>query len=456
MKRAPKAAGKPVATFPLHAQRVAIRANSADPSGLAGRPPGAPATQGDPILRARRFLALFAASLIAALPAHAFAQEPVDDSVSVRDRSRDEYDPLGMRFGGFTLHASVGLNATYNSNVTASEINEQEDVIFSVTPRARLQSNWSRHALSFEGGAAFDRYNDLDDADAETYYVGAVGRVDIGSNTQVSGIARYAQEVEERTNPDALTIESPVEYTRSELAASIQHTFNRVRLRGTVAQYEYDYDSAFGQDFRDMEETRFTGRVDVAVTPRIGWIFEASTDERDYKNTPTLSSDGTTYLTGVNVNLTDLMRGELTFGQFEREYPTGDVDGTAIAANLEWYITRLTTLTFFASQTGEESGAVVALPYTATNVGMRADHELQRNVILTGGVSFGERDYEPGGIAYDRQDEFFSADAGVDYIMNRRVAFNLRYRHEELESSGANRYRDFDQDVISAGVSLRL
>jgi hypothetical protein len=194
----------------------------------------------------------------------------------------------------------------------------------------------------------------------------------------------------------------------------------------------------------------------VAVTPRIGWIFEASTDERDYKNTPTLSSDGTTYLTGVNVNLTDLMRGELTFGQFEREYPTGDVDGTAIAANLEWYITRLTTLTFFASQTGEESGAVVALPYTATNVGMRADHELQRNVILTGGVSFGERDYEPGGIAYDRQDEFFSADAGVDYIMNRRVAFNLRYRHEELESSGANRYRDFDQDVISAGVSLRL
>jgi hypothetical protein len=25
-----------------------------------------------------------------------------------------------------------------------------------------------------------------------------------------------------------------------------------------------------------------------------------------------------------------------------------------------------------------------------------------------------------------------------------------------LESSGANRYRDFDQDVISAGVSLRL
>lgn len=449
-----KPAGKPAATFPLRAQTIANRANSADRSALAG-PREAPA-QGDSNVRLRSILAAFAASLIAALPAHAFAQE-VNDSVSVRDRPRDEYDPLGVRFGGFTLNASVGLNATHNSNVYAAETNEQDDLIFTVTPRARLQSNWSRHALTLEAGAAFDRYNDLDDENAETYFAGAVGRVDIGSNTSVSGIARYAREVEPRTNPDALTAGEPIEYDRSELAVSAQHTFNRVRVRGTLTHVEYDYHNATGaplQDFRDMEEDRLTGRAEVELTPRIGWIIEASTDERDYSNTPSLSSDGTTFLTGLNVNLTDLMRGEITVGTFERDYTGGSVDGTAIAANLEWYVTRLTTLTVFANQSGEDSGAVVALPYTATNYGARVDHELQRNVLLTGGVSFGERQYEAPG--YDRDDEYFSGDAGVEYIMNRRVAFNLRYRHEELESNGANRYRDFDQDVISAGVSLRL
>jgi hypothetical protein len=419
---------------------------------LAG-PRGALA-EGDLSLRARSILALFAAGLITALPAHAFAQE-INDSVAVADRSRDEYDPLGMRFGGFTLNASVGLTATHNSNVFASETNEQDDVIVAVTPRARLQSTWSRHALTLEGGASIDRYSDVDDEDAETFYLGAIGRVDIGSNTNISGIARYAQEVESRTGPDALTVAEPVEYTRRELGVSAQHTFNRVRLRGAFANVEYDYDDAggFDQDFRDSEENRFTGRVDVAITPRIGWVFEATTDEREYDNAPGLNSDGTTYLTGVNVNLTDLMRGEITFGQFERDYDFGgNVEGTAIAGNLEWYITRLTTLTFFAGQTGEESGAVVALPYTATNYGARVDHELQRNIILTAGVSLGDRDYE----IIDRDDEFFTGDAGVEYIMNRRVAFNLRYRHEELESNGVNRYRDFDQDVVSAGVSLRL
>jgi len=452
MARAFKPAGEPAATFPLHEQRVANWAKLADRSVFAG-PRGAPA-RGDSSLRARSLFAAFAAGLIAALPAHAFAQD-IDDSVSVRDRPRSEYDPLGTRLGGFTLHASVGLNATYNTNVYAAETNEQEDLIFTLTPRAQLQSNWSRHALSFDAGAAIDRYSDTTDEDAETYYFGALGRLDVGSNTQISGVARYAQEVEPRTSPDALTLAEPVEYTRRELGVTAEHRFNRVRLRGTFANYEYDYDDAGGidQDFRDMEENRLTGRVEVAVTPRVGWIFEATTDEREYSNAPLLNSDGVTYLTGINVNLTDLLRGEITFGQFQRDYDSGlDVEGTAIAANLEWYVTRLTTLSFFAGQTGEESGAFAAVPYTATNYGARVDHEIQRNIILTAGVALGDRDYE----IIDRSDEFFSADAGVEYIMNRRVSFNVQYRHEELESSGVNRYRDFDQDVISAGVRLRL
>lgn len=455
MTRAPKPAGMPEASFPPYAQHVANRPNSVDPSKSAG--PGEALAQGDPVLRARSVFAFVAASLIAALPAHAFAQE-VNDSVSVQNRARSDYDPLGMRFGGFTLNASVGVNAIYNSNIYAEEVTERDDVILRITPRASLQSNWSRHGLGFEAGAGIDRYNDYNSEDAETYYVGAQGRLDIGSNTQLSGFARYAREVEPRTNPDALTFGEPVEYDRSEVGVILQHTFNRLRLRGTYVHNDYDYRdiTGFPQSFRDSEEDRFTARADIELTPRIGWVVEASSDERKYRNAPALSSDGTTFLTGINVNLTDLMRGEITFGQFEREYSSGDVTGTAIAANLEWYVTRLTTLSFYANQSGEESGAVSAQPYTATYYGARVDHELQRNIILSAGVSFGERDYERGAINYDRNDEFFSFDAGAEYIMSRRVAFNVRYRHEELESNGLSGYRDFDQDVISAGVSLRL
>jgi hypothetical protein len=31
-----------------------------------------------------------------------------------------------------------------------------------------------------------------------------------------------------------------------------------------------------------------------------------------------------------------------------------------------------------------------------------------------------------------------------------------RYRHEEVQSDGLDRYRDFDANVVSLGLSLRL
>ncbi|WP_395645028.1 outer membrane beta-barrel protein [Terricaulis sp.] len=406
-------------------------------------------------MRASPFASLFAASLIALLPTHAFAQQAQsNEPISVRERPRPEYDPLGMRFGGFDLHAGLGLAAQTTDNVLATATNEQDDVVYHVTPEARLRSTWGRHALEIGAGADVQSYQDTSDADVTTYYVDGMGRLDIGTDTNVTARALLAHEAESFANPDALPGQERVEYDRTGASLAVAHTFNRVRLIGTAETRDFDFDDANGvdQDRRDYSEDSLTGRVEVAMSPRLFLVGQVTSDQRDYDNDPAVSSEGMTYLAGVRLELTDLIHGEITAGTFERDYDgaTGSVDGTAIAANVEWYVTQLTTLTFHASQGAQEGGASIDTPYTASEYGARVDHELLRNLILSASFTSGKRDYETIAL----EDETFAGTVEAIYLMNRRVDLNLRYAHEENDSTAAG--RDYEISGVYAGLRLHL
>jgi len=446
--------------FPRKAQPVAFRGSSADRSShsrrarLENQASRGALGEGEHLVRAHPVLSLFAASLIAFAPVHALAQDRDREArTSVRERPRPDYDPLGLRFGGFTLHATLDLDAVHSDNIFAEETGEDEDTIFVAALRTRLQSNWSRHALAIEAGGAASMYDEFASEDHETAFAGVSGRLDIGSRSNLSARARVAQEIEPRNDPDAPGQGIPlVEYERSELAVSAQHTFNRFRVTATAAQSQNEYDA--GQSFRDFEETSLTGRLEAELTPRIGLLAQATTDERDYDNTPALSSEGRTYLAGLTINLTDLMEGQVAVGHFERDYDSGiTTDGVAASANVEWYVTRLTTISFNARRNSEDVvGATTAIPYVESEYGGRVDHELMRNVILTAGAQFGRREYE----GIDRDDDFMRADVGADYLVNRRVVVRGRYMHDEVESEGVNRYRDYEENRFTLGVGLRL
>ena len=182
-----------------------------------------------------------------------------------------------------------------------------------------------------------------------------------------------------------LDSDPPTEYDRYDVTAGAEHRFARVLLRGDVDWTEYDYEGL--QDFRDNEETRFSGRVEVDVTPRLDLLLQASVDEFEYANTPTLDSEGQTYLVGVALD-GDLVTGEISVGYFERDYedPTVETfDGLAVAAALEWYITRLTTITFTGRQDAAHRQVRIELPDFGAHGGrerrrieQRADQKLAR------------------------------------------------------------------------------
>lgn len=406
----------------------------------------------EPDVRVRSgLISTIAASLVLLAPVHAVAQE-AQRNEGVQGRARPDYDAAGRRVGGFTLNAALNLYAGTNDNVLAQEdALAQDDTVYGFNPYASLASNWSRHALVLSAGADFNRHQDLGDEDTESNYLAAYGRLDVGRDTNFSGNARLANETEPRTAPDASGIAFPVEFSRADFSVGAEHTINRFRFSGGLGSSETDYDGT--QNFRDRTETYANGRISVAVSPRLALLADVRFDERDYDSQPNLNSDGRTISAGVRMNLTGLVTGEVTVGQFERDYSGVTVDGAAYAANVEWYATPLTTVSFSARRDVEETGAAGAATYLSSDLGLRVDHELRRNIILSGGVGRVQRDYEA---PTDRQDEATYADLGVEYLVNRRLALEARFDRIDSQSDGLNRDRDFEVNRFVTGIKIRL
>ncbi len=162
-------------------------------------------------------------------------------------------------------------------------------------------------------------------------------------------------------------------------------------------------------------------------------------------------------MVGAAFEVSQLLRGEVTVGQFERDYKAtpafpniGEVSGTALSGRLQWFVTPLTTVTFQATRDMQDSG--YESPYLNSAYSARVDHELLRNVILTAGVRTATLDFEE----IDRDDETLTFDVGARYLMNRRVSFEGAYIRNEVDSSGVNAYRTFDENRLRFGVRIAL
>ncbi len=397
-------------------------------------------------------------------------QQPVarEETLSVTERPRPEYDPLGLRFGGFEARPSLDLEIEQNDNLFASETNEESDVIYVARPRVQIASTWSRHLVAIDAGAEHRAHQDFDSEDKTTGYVAAEGRLDVLRSTELTLNLRAAQAVEPRTSPDSPpTAGEPVEFSEQMIRVGGRHAFNRVRVGASYEERTLDYDDVnFGavvldQDNRDRTEKAVTARVEYAVSPRLALVAQATDDKREYDDPVsalTRDSEGRTYLVGANFDVTNLIRGEITAGAVERDYDDpalGTVDGTAISAAVEWLPTQLISVNLNAAQSVEDAGFEVvggAASFLRSVAGVRVDFELRRNVILSAGGQFGRREYE----GIDREDDIAVAEIGARYLMNRRVVLGGGYRFEREDSTGIDRGREFEQNRIFFTVGLRI
>jgi hypothetical protein len=358
-------------------------------------------------------------------------------NTSVLERERPEYEARGIREGSFLIFPRIVIGGGYSDNVYGLTTNEQDDAFLAVDPSVSVESQWGRHALTFQGGGRFRRFAEETPKNETGFNAAANGRLDIDRATTFNAGASIQKLYEQRASGsfpvDAL---ASVPFYRTS-------GFGRLTRQGGpirgILGIDYDRLSfknvrAIGggtlvQRDRNRDVIRATGRADYALTPDISAFGQLSYATVEYERplaNGLANRDGKEgrVSAGVSFDLTALIRGEVGVGYIRRAFDSGlypDIGGVAAEARVEYFVTPLTTLSAVGRRYIEDSNILGSGGFYANVISAGVDHELLRNLLLNGRVEYESDDFQ--GIV--RKDGIFSVSGGARYFMNRNVGVGI-------------------------------
>ncbi len=373
---------------------------------------------------------------------------------TVTGRKRPELDALGVHAGTFFIYPKLELEESYSDNIFADEDDEESDFITRILPSLRIDSDWANHALSLEGGADVGRYLDNTDEDFEDFHFGASGRVDVRRSTNVRARVRYQALHEDRGSPEDVNGVEPTEFDIFSADVRGFHNFGRVNvtLGGTFDRYDFDDVATTGpepinNDDRDRDQVEGSLRVGYEIVPEYEAFIRGAYNFRDYDSTlddgnPRVNrdSDGFEVVVGLEADFGGIVFGDFFAGYRSQDFDDSQLDtleGPVVGADITWNVTPLTTIVGRASRliretTRKQSGQAASGRFLTT-VGLSADHELLRNLLLGANASVSHDDFE----GIDRTDLIYIAGVNAKYMLNRYfyVSGGYDFRMRDGDSS---------------------
>lgn len=381
---------------------------------------------------------------------------------AVTARAQPEYDPIRIQSGAFEISPEVAFRTGFTDNLFASGTNEVDDIFVGVVPSINFNSTWSRNSLSFGGTIDHIEYNDVDSESRTNLMLRSSGGLDVTSDFNLYANVLFDDMVEPRSNIASLQNASePVEFTRAGGEVGASYQAGRIRVNGGVAFSTADYDDVEldngliqDQDFRDNDTVRTNLRAAYAVQRDWAIFAEVNHSETEYDPPGVFSSvvrdfSDTSVRVGLDFELQALLRGDIGIGAFQSEFdePTfSDVEGVSVDATMQWFVTQLTTMSFGAGRQTIDPGLVQTSGAVRTNVSARADHELRRNIIVSGEARFTNFEFEN----IDRSDDRWSLRAAATWKMNRNLWIDGSYQLTDQTSN----VQDFTENRLLFGLRI--
>lgn len=395
----------------------------------------------------------------------------VPERTSVGQRVEPEYAAIGGQIGDFLFFPTLDLQELYNSNVFVTETDKKSDFATFISPALSVASNWNSNALNFLVSDQTRRYVSQVSENESNVSVATNGRLDILRNVYLTGALGYQLAHEDRTSPNTVIGQKfPTEYQLASARLGYVHDVGILgfRLDGGVDDYSYNNNSlASGATVIETDRNRveygLTPRVTYEIVPGYHAFIQVPVNVREYQAKfdqfgLQRSSHGYEFDAGTAFEVTSLVNGELYVGYLEQDYDDARLpaaQGPAFGANLLWNPTTLTSVRLNAARTVEETtlGGVAPLvavsSFIQSTVGASIEHSLLRNVLLTGGMSYTDQNYQ--GIS--RDDVIYAANAGGRYLLNQYLSATLTANYQTRQSNVAP--NSYHQETILAGLRLQ-
>ena len=402
---------------------------------------------------------------------YGFAQEAGESlfdrnrNVSVEERPKPEYNTDGIRRGVWLFQPQLNLRTEFDDNVFAENINTSDDIILIAAPSINIELDRNVHGLNIFANADTRQYLDFDSENQTNYGIGFEGRLDVqrGANIR-TGLTHRKFHENRRSSGVGRVSSEPISADQTEgfLRGSRERGRTRVQAEANFVNVNYsDVILSNGQDsdqdFRDRDDIGFSLRGDYAISPdrsvfaRIRYVDQ---DYRESGNQVSRDQNGYVIEGGLDFDLTNLVRGEIGVGYLNRSFDSDvrqDFDGLSYTGQLEWFATPLITISANGSRSIRASELLNSPSIVTERVGINADYEWRRNIVLSLRSDFIKDNYRD----IDREDEWLIVSAGVNYLLNRYIALTGNVEYTNSDSRGMFLQPDFDNTRVIFGVTFR-
>jgi hypothetical protein len=375
-----------------------------------------------------------AALIYGAPPVTPAAAQDIED-VTVKGRIKPEYDPLGIRVRSFQIFPTAELDETYNNNVFAKSEAPKDDFITVVTPALAVKSDWSQHALNLGANAALGRYATNATEDYEDFGANIDGRVDVLRALKIEVGASIDAGHEMRGEESEAGGKKPGETLKYTVDGGVSYKVAKIGLdlKSTITNSDFnDVDANDGtvinNDDRDTVDYLSTLKVSLDINSNYSAFTEFEYKVIDYSDSIDdggANRDATGYRIslGADFDITSIINGAFSAGYFWQEYADPqflDVNGFALALDLTWNVTPLTTITAGIGREITETTSTDISGITSTKFEGGIDHELLRNLTLSVNGSY----------TYDDQNGSNQVNTTIAAGASARYLFSRRYYAE--------------------------
>jgi hypothetical protein len=323
----------------------------------------------------------------------------------------------------------------------------------------RANTLWDRHGIDLTLDTQSTVYNQNPGLDQTNASLKGNAWFDISHDLAVLTnfqVAHLNEGVGTLSSPTNAVQPTPYDLLSGDI--SIRKEFNRLTTSIGLRTDSYEYGTTRAQNGAIIDESgrdgqiySLHGRIDYAFTQTLGWFTSAEGNERDIRGTPgaPLDSQGYRVLSGVTVQLTNLLTGEFGAGYVQQRFDDrtiGTIEGPSYRGRLTWHPTRLLDVHLNAEQLVTETADTSSVGVLADAVQIGVDYELRRNVVVSVGGGL-ENDKFFGQL---RTDEVVTSDASIKYLLNRFASISLFDRYTNRTSN----IPAFSYDKNQVGINV--
>jgi hypothetical protein len=418
-------------------------------------------------------------------PPKAKVQTPVSPSVAgtfpgqpARRRLKPDDDPfanVGFHTGTFLTKAAVEVWGGYSTN--PGRINQPKaSAFYTVAPELLIASDWERHSLIADLRGSFTGYKTtfppLDGGpspvptsiDTPSFNGKVNGRIDARRDTRINTELRMRVFTD---NPGSPNIQQGLSQyplaTTIGGTAGVEHDFNRlqVSVAGLADRTTYQYSkltdgSSTTNDDRNFNQFGALTRVSYDLMPGVKPFGEFQIDTRKHdvqfdRSGFQRDSNGGYVKAGSTFEFSRLLTGEAAIGYALRTYQDPrltDMKGLLTSASLIWTATGLTTVTFGATSSIDETTLPGVSGSISRDYSLQVDHAFRRWLIGTAKVGTGTTDYDG-----TRLDKRYFVEGDLVYKLSRTFQIKAQVRQDWLESSIAG--ASSSATIVMLGVRVQ-